>query len=100
MAPGDVQVWLSIALQVAMLAGVLVTVCIQVVTQLNVRKIEVATNSMKDALVAATAKSAGLEGEARGRAESANALNVPLAAPEPIPVVIASPSPLPVTLKP
>jgi hypothetical protein len=34
----------------------------------DVRKIELATNSMKDALIEATAKSSGLEGEARGRA--------------------------------
>jgi hypothetical protein len=34
----------------------------------DVRKIEIATNSMKDALIEATAKSSGLEGEARGRA--------------------------------
>lgn len=33
----------------------------------NVTKIELATNSMKDALVAATAKASGLEGEQRGR---------------------------------
>jgi hypothetical protein len=34
----------------------------------DIRKIELATNSMKDALIEATAKSSGLEGEARGRA--------------------------------
>jgi hypothetical protein len=45
-----------------------VSVIVQLRTQFNVGKIEKATNSMKDALVAATAKSAGLEGEARGRA--------------------------------
>lgn len=33
----------------------------------NVTKIEVATNSMKDALVASTAKASDLEGEKRGR---------------------------------
>jgi len=69
MSPNDIQAWLSIALQVAMLIGVCITIVFQISTQLNVRKIEVATNSMKDALVAATAKSAGLEGEERGRAQ-------------------------------
>jgi hypothetical protein len=36
-------------------------------TQENVRKIEVATNHMKDALVAATAKASHAEGLAEGR---------------------------------
>ncbi len=33
----------------------------------DVQKIELASNSMKDALVASTAKASGLEGEQRGR---------------------------------
>lgn len=35
----------------------------------NVEKIELATNSMKDALVASTAKASEMEGAERGRAE-------------------------------
>jgi hypothetical protein len=35
----------------------------------NVRKVEIATNSMKDALVASTAKASKAEGHAAGRAE-------------------------------
>lgn len=38
----------------------------------NVQKIEIATNSMKDALVAATDKAAGLAGEQRGRQQAAD----------------------------
>lgn len=38
-------------------------------TQSDVKKIELATNSMKDALVAATAKASLAEGLAAGRAE-------------------------------
>ncbi len=39
----------------------------------NVQKIELATNSMKDALVAATEKAAGMAGEQRGREQAAEA---------------------------
>jgi hypothetical protein len=68
--------WLVVITQGVMLFGA----CVYVYSQIrglrgqittaheDIRKIEVATNSMKDALVAATAKSSGLEGEARGRA--------------------------------
>jgi hypothetical protein len=68
--------WLIIATQAMMFFGA----CVYAVAELrrlrgqvltardDIRKIEIATNSMKDALVAATAKSSGLEGEARGRA--------------------------------
>lgn len=66
--------WVTLAIQVGMFIGVCITISIQIKTQLNVKKIEVATNSMKDALVAATAKASGLEGEARGRAETAAAV--------------------------
>jgi hypothetical protein len=60
---------LAIVIQLAVLGSVVISIIIQIRTQINVRKVEIATNSMKDALVAATEKSAGLAGEARGRAE-------------------------------
>jgi hypothetical protein len=60
---------LAIVIQLAVLVSVVISIVIQVRTQTNVRKVEIATNSMKDALVAATERSAGLEGEARGRAQ-------------------------------
>ena len=101
MTPGDVQIWLSVALQFAMLIGVGVTIAIQIITQLNVHKIELATNSMKDALVAATDKAAGLAGEARGLANERERAEGRLvsATAKPIPVVIASPTPLPVVIE-
>ena len=60
---------LAIVIQLAVLVSVVISIGIQVRTQTNVRKVEIATNSMKDALIVATAHSAGLEGEARGRAQ-------------------------------
>lgn len=58
---------LGLATQAALLISVCVGIGVQLRTQVNVRKIEVATNSMKDALIEATALSSGLEGEKRGR---------------------------------
>lgn len=59
--------WLQIAVSFLTLIGLIGTVGMQLFTMVNVRKIEVATNSMKDALVASTAKASDLEGEKRGR---------------------------------
>lgn len=48
--------------------GQLLSTILQFLNSLNIRKIEVATNSMKDALVKATGEAATLEGEKTGRA--------------------------------
>lgn len=51
----------------------LVSAAISIRNGFNIKKIEVATNSMKDALVSATAKASHLEGLAEGKAnERAN----------------------------
>lgn len=47
-----------------------------VVVKEDIRKVEVATNSMKDALVKSTALASGLEGEAKGRADQKAAMIV------------------------
>jgi len=44
-------------------------------TEINVQRIETATNSMKDALVASTAKASHFEGEMKGRADMRNELS-------------------------
>lgn len=43
----------------------------------DIKVVEIATNSMKDALVAATARASELEGAERGRAEVASTLPTP-----------------------
>ena len=67
---------LTVAIQIATAVGVFATAIIGVLnvikltrTALNIQKIETATNSMKDALVAATAKGSHAEGVVQGRAE-------------------------------
>jgi HAMP domain-containing protein len=45
------------------------SVVLSLVNNRNIRKIEIATNSMKDALVASTAKASDAIGEARGLAQ-------------------------------
>ena len=57
----------QLLISIATLGGIGIGIWAQFRTMRNVRLIEIATNSMKDALVAATEKSAGLEGEKRGR---------------------------------
>jgi hypothetical protein len=66
MSLSDAKDWISVV-------GIFVTIAIQLRTQFNVKKVEIATNSMKDALVKATGEAAGLAGEARGRAQAAEA---------------------------
>ena len=82
----EVQAWILIIVQIIMAFGVLFNVqqlwsakrsvvdasgrvhaAIAAVAG-DIEKVEIATNSMKDALVAATATAAGLEGEKRGAA--------------------------------
>lgn len=63
MSATTLQIWLSVIFQALLCLGILVGIIIQVKTQFDVHKIEVATNSMKDALV----KAEGLAGEQRGR---------------------------------
>lgn len=60
---------LTISIQIAVLVSIVIGIALQIITYINVRRVEVATNSMKDALVAATEKAAGLAGEERGRQE-------------------------------
>jgi hypothetical protein len=45
------------------------SVALSIMNNRNIHKVEVATNSMKDALVAATAKASDAIGEARGLAK-------------------------------
>ena len=60
--------WLDMAIKVATLVGLGLTIAVQVRTLFYVRQIEKQGNSMQTALVAATERAAGAEGEARGRA--------------------------------
>lgn len=76
MTASDTSAWLGVVIQIAVLVSIAITALLQLLTYVSVRKarldirtVELATNSMKDALVEATRKSAGLEGEARGREE-------------------------------
>lgn len=69
MTISQIQSFVLLGTNIVLFIGVVIGLFVQVRTQINVRKIEIATNSMKDALVAATDKAAGLAGEARGRAQ-------------------------------
>ena len=76
------QAWLSTATQFAVLVGVVVGIGLQIrvatrlrQTQADVHRVEVATNSMKDALIVATDKASGLAGEKRGREAAAREMN-------------------------
>ena len=60
--------WLDTITRVATLVGMFLTIAVQVRTLFYVRQIEKQGNSMQTALVAATERAAGAEGEARGRA--------------------------------
>jgi hypothetical protein len=61
--------WLDIAIKGATLIGMFLTIAVQVRTLFYVKQIEKQGNSMQTALVAATERAAGAEGEARGRAQ-------------------------------
>jgi HAMP domain-containing protein len=57
------------------------SVALSLVNNRNIRKIEIATNSMKDALVASTAKASDAIGEARGLAKGRSEERPPLEKP-------------------
>lgn len=61
--------WLDTTIKFVTLAGLFLTIAVQVKTLFYVRQIEKQGNSMQTALIAATERAAGIEGEVRGRAE-------------------------------
>lgn len=61
--------WVDSTIKIATLIGLFLTIAVQIKTLFYVRQIEKQGNSMQTALVAATERAAGAEGEARGRSE-------------------------------
>lgn len=96
---GDLQSWLNTLGPYAAMVPSIITLFMVLRQSYTIKLLEVNTNSIKDALVAATAKASHLEGRAEQQAEI-NAEAKSLVAAGPIAVTIEQDENNPVPVKP